>query len=50
LPARPRYPIPEFIHDALNEHGLMDLYHARPPYQQNDYIGWMGIRINETWE
>jgi uncharacterized protein YdeI (YjbR/CyaY-like superfamily) len=19
----------------------MDAYHARPPYQQNDYIGWI---------
>jgi len=21
--------------------GLMDAYRARPPYQQNDYIGWI---------
>ncbi len=39
MPARPRYPMPEFIHDALNKNGLMDAYRARSPYQQNDYIG-----------
>ena len=22
-----------------NERGVMDAYHAHPPYQQNDYIG-----------
>ncbi|MDX1379069.1 MAG: YdeI/OmpD-associated family protein, partial [Anaerolineales bacterium] len=27
--------------DALNEHNLMDAYNARPPYQRNDYIGWI---------
>ena len=41
LPVRPRYPMPDFIRDVLNEHRLMDAYHARPPYQQNDYIGWI---------
>jgi uncharacterized protein YdeI (YjbR/CyaY-like superfamily) len=41
MPARPRYPMPDFIRDALNEHELMDAYHARPPYQRNDYIGWI---------
>jgi uncharacterized protein YdeI (YjbR/CyaY-like superfamily) len=38
---RPRYPMPDFMRDALNERGLMDAYRARPPYQQNDYIGWI---------
>jgi uncharacterized protein YdeI (YjbR/CyaY-like superfamily) len=33
--------MPDFIRESLNEHGLMDAYHARPPYQQNDYIGWV---------
>ncbi len=41
MPTRPRYPMPEFLRDALNTHGLMDAYRARPPYQQNDYIGWI---------
>jgi uncharacterized protein YdeI (YjbR/CyaY-like superfamily) len=25
----------------LNEYEVMDAYRARPPYQQNDYIGWI---------
>ena len=41
MPARPRYPMPDFIRDALNEHAMMDAYQARPPYQRNDYIGWI---------
>ncbi len=38
---RPRYPMPDFFREALNARGLMDAYLARPPYQQNDYIGWV---------
>ena len=38
---RPRYPMPEFFRAALEARGLIDAYHARPPYQQNDYIGWI---------
>ena len=42
MPApRPRYEMPDFFRDALNAHGLMAGYLARPPYQQNDYIGWV---------
>ncbi len=38
---RPRYPMPTFIRRALGEAGLMPSYRERPPYQQNDYIGWI---------
>ena len=38
---RPRHPMPEFVRDALVESGLMDTYRERPPYQQNDYVGWI---------
>jgi uncharacterized protein YdeI (YjbR/CyaY-like superfamily) len=38
---RPRYPMPLFIRRALNDAALMDAYKARPPYQRNDYIGWI---------
>ncbi|MDD4163121.1 MAG: YdeI/OmpD-associated family protein [Methanothrix sp.] len=38
---RPKNPMPPFVRDALNERGLMDAYLARPPYQQNDYLGWI---------
>ncbi|MBT3714396.1 MAG: YdeI/OmpD-associated family protein [Anaerolineae bacterium] len=38
---RPRYPMPDFIRDALEKHALAEAYYARPDYQQNDYIGWI---------
>ena len=38
---RPKNPMPPSVRDALNERGLMDAYLARPPYQQNDYLGWI---------
>ena len=41
MPPRPRHEMPDFIHDALQKHGLMDAYLARPPYQRNDYVGWI---------
>ncbi len=41
MPTRPRYPMPDFIHDVLNKNNLMDVYRSRPSYQQNDYIGWI---------
>lgn len=33
--------MPAFVRDALLERDLMSDYKARPPYQQNDYIGWI---------
>lgn len=33
--------MPDFFRAAINAHGLMAAYLARPPYQQNDYIGWV---------
>lgn len=39
--ARPRYPMPSCIKQALLERDLMEEYKQRPPYQQNDYIGWI---------
>lgn len=38
---RPRYPMPGDVLRALTERVLMGAYRARPPYQQNDYIGWI---------
>lgn len=38
---RPRYPMPDFIRQALDRRRLMQAYQARPPYQRNDYIGWI---------
>ena len=41
MPPRPRYEMPDFIQTTLQKRGLMDAYLARPPYQRNDYIGWI---------
>jgi len=41
MPPRPRHPMPDFVRAALTARGLMDQYRARPPYQRNDYIGWI---------
>lgn len=38
---RERYPMPDFIREALVAKGLSAAYDARPPYQRNDYIGWI---------
>jgi len=38
---RPRYPMPTDVRRALEAAGLMGTYDARPPYQRNDYIGWI---------
>jgi uncharacterized protein YdeI (YjbR/CyaY-like superfamily) len=33
--------MPDFVSDALTEHGLFAAYLSRPAYQQNDYVGWI---------
>lgn len=38
---RPIYPMPEDVQDVLRNSGLEEAYNARPPYQRNDYIGWI---------
>jgi uncharacterized protein YdeI (YjbR/CyaY-like superfamily) len=38
---RTHHKMPDYIREALTQRGLMDTYHARPDYQQNDYIGWI---------
>ena len=38
---RERHPIPRFVERALREAGLVEAYRVRPPYQQNDYVGWI---------
>jgi uncharacterized protein YdeI (YjbR/CyaY-like superfamily) len=38
---RSKHPMPDFVQAALIERGLMEAYHARPAYQQNDYLGWI---------
>lgn len=36
------YPMPGDVRAALERRGVMDVYRARPAYQQNDYVGWIG--------
>lgn len=40
-PKRPRHPMPDGVATALDEAGLRAAYDARPPYQRNDYLGWI---------
>ena len=48
-PRRPRHEMPEFMYQALVERGLTEAYRTRPPYQQNDYIGWIiRAKLEET--
>lgn len=35
-------PMPDLIRAALAERGLTTAYDARPDYQRNDYLGWIG--------
>jgi uncharacterized protein YdeI (YjbR/CyaY-like superfamily) len=42
VPRRAHQPMPDDVRDELVERGLMDDYRARPDYQQNDYLGWIG--------
>jgi len=45
---RARNPMPASVEAALNEHGLMAAYRVRPPYQQNDYLGWISRAKREV--
>ena len=33
--------MPGFIQNALEESQVVERYRERPPYQRNDYIGWI---------
>lgn len=46
---RARHPMPDEVAAALRERGLEEAYAARPPYQRNDYLGWIaGAAREET--
>ena len=38
---RPRNPLPDDIAARLDAADLRAAYDARPPYQRNDYLGWI---------
>lgn len=33
--------MPDFVSEALEAEGLRAAYETRPPYQRNDYLGWI---------
>jgi uncharacterized protein YdeI (YjbR/CyaY-like superfamily) len=45
MPTRKRYPMPNYIKSTLIKNKLMDAYLSRPPYQRNDYIGWINRAV-----
>jgi len=43
--------MPDDVAEALRESNLLGQYHARPAYQQNDYLRWIGqAKREETRE
>ena len=38
---RDLHPIPDYVQEALSRCNLIERYLQRPPYQRNDYIGWI---------
>ena len=49
MPARrERHPMPPFVAEALDGADLVDAYEARPPYQRNDYLGWITTAKREA--
>jgi uncharacterized protein YdeI (YjbR/CyaY-like superfamily) len=34
--------MPRYVREALERRGLMGAFEQRPPYQRNDYLGWIG--------
>jgi predicted DNA-binding protein (MmcQ/YjbR family) len=45
---RPAHRMPAFVRRALTERGLLKAYQSRPPYQRNDYVGWIVAAKRET--
>jgi uncharacterized protein YdeI (YjbR/CyaY-like superfamily) len=44
---RPLHPMPLAVRAALAKRGLTNAYEARPPYQRNDYLGWIALAKRE---
>jgi uncharacterized protein YdeI (YjbR/CyaY-like superfamily) len=44
---RPLQPMPDFVAEALDTKGLRAAYDARPPYQRNDYLGWINRAMRD---
>ncbi|MBI3789867.1 MAG: YdeI/OmpD-associated family protein [Gemmatimonadetes bacterium] len=39
--------MPADVRHALVGHGALAAYKARPAYQQNDYLGWIGRAVKD---
>lgn len=40
--------MPGFVRSALTSRALMDAYHARPKYQQTEYLTWIhAAKLND---
>lgn len=44
---RERHPMPDLVLEALSSARLLEAFENRPPYQQNDYIGWISTAKRE---
>jgi uncharacterized protein YdeI (YjbR/CyaY-like superfamily) len=42
MPKRPQQSMPEDVKKALDERAMTESYDARPFYQRNDYLAWIG--------
>ncbi len=43
--------MPRQIKSLLIRHGLIEKYNERPPYQRNDYLGWISqAKLKSTQE
>lgn len=38
---RPTHAMPDDVKSAIKSAGVQSDYDARPPYQRNDYVGWI---------
>lgn len=38
---RALHKMPDYVKEALDQHSLMSAFDDRPPYQRNDYLGWI---------
>jgi uncharacterized protein YdhG (YjbR/CyaY superfamily) len=45
---RVRHPMPDYVERELEGRGLMDAYKQPPPYQRNDYVGWITTARQEA--
>jgi hypothetical protein len=45
---RPLHPMPPIVRRALTSEGLWKAYRSRPPFQQNDYLGWISRAKREA--